>query len=72
MRLYVLALAPQPQAPGELSWSRIGQGRPHQGWTLMNLAIPLMISDLQADIDATQWLITRPMLVPPSSRRAEG
>jgi hypothetical protein len=38
----------------------------------MNLAIPLMISDLQADIDATQWLITRPMLVPPSSRRAEG
>jgi hypothetical protein len=38
----------------------------------MNLAIPLMIADLQADIDTTEWIITRPMLVPPSSRRAEG
>jgi hypothetical protein len=35
-------------------------------------AIPSMISALQADIDATHWLVTRPMLVPPSSRRADG
>jgi hypothetical protein len=72
MRLCVLATALQPQARGELPWGRIGLERSHQGWTLTNLAIPLMIADLQADIDATQGIITRPMLVPPSSRRAEG
>jgi hypothetical protein len=72
MRLCVLATAPQPQARGELLWGRIGLGRSHQGWTTMDLAGPLMIADLLADIGATQWLITRPMLVPPSSRRAEG
>ena len=31
--------------------------------SMMNLAIPLMISDLQTDIDTIQWIITGPMLV---------
>jgi hypothetical protein len=72
MRPCVRPTAPQPQERGELPWGRIGLGRSHQGWTLMNLAIPLMIADLQADFDTTQWIITRPMLVPPSSRCTEG
>lgn len=31
--------------------------------SMMNLAIPLMISALQTDIDTIQWIITGPMLV---------
>jgi EmrB/QacA subfamily drug resistance transporter len=31
--------------------------------SMMNLAVPLMITDLQADIDTMQWIITGPMLV---------
>jgi EmrB/QacA subfamily drug resistance transporter len=31
--------------------------------SMMNLAVPLMIADLQADIDTMQWIITGPMLV---------
>ncbi len=31
--------------------------------SMMNLAIPLMISALQTDIDTMQWIITGPMLV---------
>jgi EmrB/QacA subfamily drug resistance transporter len=31
--------------------------------SMMNLAIPLMISALQTDIDTIQWIITAPMLV---------
>jgi hypothetical protein len=72
MRLGVLATAPRPRARGEPAWGRAGLGRSHQGWTPMHPAIPSMISGLQAAIDATQWIIIRPMLAPPSSRRAEG
>ena len=31
--------------------------------SMMNLAVPLMISDLQTDIETIQWIITGPMLV---------
>jgi EmrB/QacA subfamily drug resistance transporter len=31
--------------------------------SMMNLAVPLMISTLQTDIDTIQWIITGPMLV---------
>jgi EmrB/QacA subfamily drug resistance transporter len=31
--------------------------------SMMNLAVPLMISDLHTDIDTIQWIITGPMLV---------
>ena len=31
--------------------------------SMMNLAVPLMISALQTDIDTIQWIITGPMLV---------
>ena len=55
----MLATALQPQVRGEPAWGRAGLGRSHQGWTPMHPAIPLMISGLQADIDATQWIITR-------------
>jgi MFS family permease len=31
--------------------------------SMMNLAVPLMILDLQTDIETIQWIITGPMLV---------